>query len=405
MRKLRSLAAAALVCALAVPAAAQSTGAVRIGILNDMSGIYSDFQGPGSVVAAQMAVEDFGGKVNGQPIEVIGADHQNKTDVGVSIAREWLDKGGVNAIVDVPNSAIALAVNDIVRQHNSVFLVTGGGTDLLTGEKCSPNTVQWVYDTWADANSIARLGVRSGGKSWFFITADYAFGYALEKQAMRAVTEEGGTVVGSVRVPLGAMDVSSFILQAQASKADVIALASAGGDVTNAIKTAKEFGVMSGGQKMVALIFQIENVQSLGLETAQGIETVNPFYWDMNERTRAFSTRFRERDRKHAVPNEMHAGVYSAVIHYLKAVQAVGSAADGAAVVKKMKELPTSDPLYGEGTVREDGRKMHPMYLIRVKSPAESKGEWDYYKIRTSIPAEEAFRPLSEGNCPLVAKK
>ena len=399
-----TLALFAALFASVTPALADTpTGAVRIGILNDMSGIYSDFQGPGSVVAAQMAVEDFGGKVNGLPIEIIGADHQNKADIGLAIARQWLDKDGVDAIVDVPNSAIALAVNDVVRDHNAVFLVTGGGTDLLTGEKCSPNTVHWVYDTWADANSIARAVSRRGAKTWFFLTADYAFGYALEKQAIRAVEQEGGKVLGTVRHPLGAQDFSSFVLQAQASKAAAVGLASAGGDVTNAIKTAKEFGLIQGGQKVVALIFQINNVQALGLETAQGILTVNPFYWDLNDATRAFTKRFRERDRKHAVPNEMHAGVYSAVTHYLKALQAVGSAKDGAAVVKKMKETPTKDPLFGEGYVRPDGRKIHPMYLLEVKTPQESRGEWDYYKIVATIPGEEAFRPLAEGNCPLVA--
>jgi branched-chain amino acid transport system substrate-binding protein len=394
---------AALLCLLATPALAKiSAGTVRIAVLNDMSGIYSDFQGPGSLLAAQMAVEDFGGKVAGMPVAVIAADHQNKPDVGVSIARQWLDSDGVDAIVDVPNSAIALAVNDIVREHNSVFLVVGGGTDALTGEKCSPNTVHWVYDTWADANAMARAGVRAGAKTWYFLTADYAFGYALEKQGMRAVTEEGGKVLGSIHVPLGAQDVSSFILQAQASKADAVALASAGGDVTNAIRTAKEFGLMKGGQKIVALIFQINNVEALGTDTAQGILTVNPFYWNLNDDTRSFAKRFQARDRKHAVPNEMHAGVYSAVTHYLKALQALAGKADGASVVKKMKEMPTDDPLFGKGYVRIDGRKMHPMYLLQVKSPSESKGPWDYYKVLASIPAEEAFRPLAEGHCPLV---
>ncbi|CAA7626746.1 Extracellular ligand-binding receptor [Candidatus Terasakiella magnetica] len=405
MKKLVLAAATALICGAVQPAAAEFTGGViKIGVLNDMSGIYSDFQGPGSVIAAQMAVEDFGGKVNGTSVEVLAADHQNKPDVGMAIARQWLDKDGVDVIMDLPNSAIALAVNEVVREKNSVFIGIGAGTDLLTGEKCSPNTVHWVYDTWADANSLARAASRAGAKSWYFVTADYAFGYAVEKQAIRAVEQEGGKVLGSVRHPLGTMDFSSFVLQAQASKAQAIGIASAGGDVTSVIKQAKEFGITQGGQKLVALIFQINSVQALGLETTQGLLTVSPFYWDQNAETRAFAKRFQERHKKHAVPNEMHAGMYSAVTHYLKSLQALGSDGDGRAVVAKMKELRTKDQLFGEGYVREDGRKMHPMHLIEVKTPAESKGEWDYFKILSTIPAEESFRPLAEGNCPMIKK-
>lgn len=405
MRKRLLAAFAALACASAAPASAEFTGgAIKIGVLNDMSGVFSDFQGPGSVIAAQMAVEDFGGKVNGVPVQVIAADHQNKPDIGLAIARQWLDKDGVDAIFDVPNSAIALAINDVVRDKNSVFMVAGGGADQLTGEKCSANTVHWVYDTWSYANSIGRAVVRQGGKDWFFITADYAFGHAMEKQGARSVEAEGGKVVGAVRHPLGNMDFSSFLLQAQASKASAIGLANAGGDTVTSIKQAVEFGIANGGQKLVAMIFQINSVHALGLETAKGLLTVNPFYWDANDGTRAFSRRYQARHGKKAMPNEMQAGIYSAVLHYLKALQALGADGDGKAVVEKMKATRTNDPIFGDGYIREDGRKMHPMYLLEVKSPAESKGEWDYLKVVREIPAEEAFRPLAEGNCPLVKR-
>jgi branched-chain amino acid transport system substrate-binding protein len=377
---------------------------VRIGVMNDQSSVYADFQGRGSVLAAQMAVEDYGGRAAGRKVEVISADHQNKPDVGSAIARRWLDREGVDVIVDLPNSAVALAVSEIVRQKTKVLIGSGAGTSELTGSKCSPNTVHWTYDTWAYGHSLARAVVARGGKTWFFITADYAFGHDLEKQATEQVVRDGGKVVGGVRAPLGTPDFSSLLLQAQASGAQVVALAVAGGDTTNSLKQAAEFGLPE-KQSMVALIFTLNNVPALGLKASQGVLTVNPFYWDMNEGTRAFSRRFQKRVHNGAMPNDMQAGVYSAVLHFLKAVDKVGAATDGRAVVAAMKALPTDDPLFGKGRIREDGRKLHPMYLLQVKSPEESKGDWDYYKVISTIPADQAFRPMSEGNCPLVAGK
>jgi branched-chain amino acid transport system substrate-binding protein len=392
-----------LLC-IAVAGVAHAQEPIRIGVMNDQSSVYADFQGKGSVLAAQMAVEDYGGKAAGRKIEVISADHQNKPDVGSVIARRWLDEDGVDLIVDVPNSAVALAVSEIVRQKNKVLIGSGAGTSELTGSKCSPNTVHWTYDTWAYGHSLAKAVVQRGGKSWFFITADYAFGHDLEKQATEQVLRDGGKVVGGVRTPLGTPDFSSFLLQAQASGAQVIALAVAGGDTTNSLKQAAEFGLPA-KQRMVSLIFTLNNVPALGLKASQGVLTVNPFYWDMNEGTRAFSRRFQSRAHNHAMPNDMQAGVYSAVLHYLKAVDKVGAATDGKAVVAAMKAMPTDDPLFGKGRIREDGRKLHPMYLLQVKSPEESRGDWDFYKVIATIPADQAFRPMSEGNCPLVAGK
>jgi branched-chain amino acid transport system substrate-binding protein len=372
--------------------------------MNDQSSVYADFQGKGSVLAAQMAVEDYGGKAAGRKVEVVFADHQNKPDVGSAIARKWLDQDGVDLIVDLPNSAVALAVNEVVRQKNRVMIGSGAGTSELTGSKCSPNTVHWTYDTWAYGHSLARAVVQRGGKTWFFITADYAFGHDLERQATDQLTKDGGKVVGGVRTPLGTPDFSSFLLQAQASGAQVVALAVAGGDTTNSLKQAAEFG-LTAKQSMVSLIFTLNNVPALGLKASQGVLTVNPFYWDMNDGTRAFSRRFQKRAHNNAMPNDMQAGVYSAVLHFLKAVDKVGGASDGKAVVAAMKAMPTDDPLFGKGRIREDGRKLHPMYLLQVKSPEESKGDWDFYKVISTIPAEQAFRPMSEGNCPLVAGK
>jgi branched-chain amino acid transport system substrate-binding protein len=390
------------VLAFAGPAQAQEP--IRVGVMNDQSSVYADFQGKGSVLAAQMAVEDYGGKAAGRKVEVVFADHQNKPDVGSAIARKWLDQDGVDLIVDLPNSAVALAVNEVVRQKNRVMIGSGAGTSELTGSKCSPNTVHWTYDTWAYGHSLARAVVQRGGKTWFFITADYAFGHDLERQATDQLTKDGGKVVGGVRTPLGTPDFSSFLLQAQASGAQVVALAVAGGDTTNSLKQAAEFG-LTAKQSMVSLIFTLNNVPALGLKASQGVLTVNPFYWDMNDGTRAFSRRFQKRAHNNAMPNDMQAGVYSAVLHFLKAVDKVGGASDGKAVVAAMKAMPTDDPLFGKGRIREDGRKLHPMYLLQVKSPEESKGDWDFYKVISTIPAEQAFRPMSEGNCPLVAGK
>jgi len=392
--------AAVLVALIATPVYAETNGVLRIGVLNDMSSVYADFQGPGSVVAAQMAIEDFA-KQSNRKVEVTSGDHQNKPDIGAGIARRWLDVEGIDMIVDLPNSAVALAVGDIVREKNKVAIGSGAGTALLTGAKCSPNFVHWTYDTWAMGHALARGVIASGGKNWFFITADYAFGHDLEKQASEEITASGGKILGGVRHPLGTSDFSSFLLQAQASGADVVALANAGGDTTNTVKQAAEFKI-GAKQKIVALIFDLQSVPALGLNTAQGLVAVNAFYWDMNEQTRAWAKRFQQRHAKKMMPNHMHAGVYAAVLHYLKSVDKVGSPADGAAVVAAMKTIPTDDPLFGKGTIRADGRKIHPMYLLEVKAPSELKGEWDVFKVVGTIPADKAFRPLNEGGCPLL---
>ncbi len=391
--------AAALCALLAGPATAQE--AVRIGVMNDMAGVYSDDQGPGSVLAAQMAAEDFGGSVGGRRIEIVAGDHQNKTDIGAQLARRWIENEGVGLIVDLPNSAIALAVNEIARDRNKVMIGSGAGTALLTGEKCSPNTVHWTYDTWAYGHGLARAVIQQGVKSVFFITADYAFGHDLEKQFSDEAVRQGVKVLGSARHPIGMSDFASLLVQAQGSGADAVAFANAGGDTSNSLKQAGEFG-LARKQKLLALIMGQNNVRALGLQASQGTMLVVPFYWDANDETRAFARRFAQRHPKHNMPNDMQAGVYSAVLHYLKAVKQVGGAADGKAVVAAMKALPTDDPLFGKGLIRVDGRKIHPMYLFQVKSPAESTGPWDIYKLAGTIPADQAFRPLREGGCPLV---
>jgi len=386
---------------LVLAATAQAQSPVRIGVLNDMSGVYADDQGPGSLLAARMAVEDYGGKAAGRAVEVLSGDHQNKVDVGASIARRWVENEGVGMIADVTNSAIALAVSDIVRDRNKVMIASGAGTALLTGAKCSPNTIQWTYDTWAYGHGMARAIIQTGAKSAYFITADYAFGHDLEKQFSEEFVKQGGKVVGASRHPIGASDFSSLLLQAQSSKAEVVAFANAGGDTSNSLKQAAEFG-LGQKQKLGALIMGQNNVRALGLQASQGINLMVPFYWDTNEATRAFAKRFQERHPKKLMPNDMHAGVYSGVLHYLKAVDKAGGEVDGKAVVTAMKALETDDPLFGKGSVRVDGRKLHPMYLFQVKSPAESKGEWDVYKLVATIPAADAFRPLNEGGCPLA---
>jgi len=391
--------AAALCALLAGPATAQE--AVRIGVMNDMAGVYSDDQGPGSVLAAQMAAEDFGGSVGGRRIEIVAGDHQNKTDIGAQLARRWIESEGVGLIVDLPNSAIALAVNEIVRDRNKVMIGSGAGTALLTGDKCSPNTVHWTYDTWAYGHGLARAVIQQGVKSVFFITADYAFGHDLEKHFSDEAVKQGVKVLGSARHPIGMSDFASLLVQAQGSAADAVAFANAGGDTSNSLKQAGEFG-LARKQKLLALIMGQNNVRALGLQASQGTMLVVPFYWDANDETRAFARRFAQRHPKHNMPNDMQAGVYSAVLHYLKAVKQIGGAADGKAVVAAMKALPTDDPLFGKGLIRVDGRKIHPMYLFQVKSPAESTGPWDIYKLVATIPADQAFRPLREGGCPLV---
>ena len=400
MNKLKSmLLGAVALAAVAAPAAAQTN--VKIGVLSDMSSLYADLGGAGSVLAARMAVEDFGAAAKGLRVEFVSADHQNRPDVGSNIARQWYDRDGVDVIVDVPNSGVALAVNGVTREKNKVFLVSGAATSALTGEQCSPNTIHWPYATWALANGTGRAIVQQGGDTWFFMTADYAFGHQLEADTSNVVRQLGGRVVGGVRTPLNAPDFSSFLLQAQSSRAKIIGLANAGGDTINSIKQAGEFGIVRRGQSLAGLLIFITDIHGLGLETAQGLIFTNAFYWDKNDGTRAFAQRFQAANRG-IRPTMVHAGVYSAVTHYLKAVEAARSTADGKAIVDRMKATPTADALFGEGSIRADGRKIHDMYLYEVKKPSESRGAWDYYKLRATIPAAQAFRPIAEGNCPLT---
>jgi branched-chain amino acid transport system substrate-binding protein len=394
-------AAAALAIGASAAQAQYSDGTIKIGVLTDMSSLYADVGGPGSVLAAQMAVEDFGAAAKGMKVEVVSADHQNKPDVGSSIARQWFDVDKVDVIVDTPNSGVALTVNGITREKNKVFLNSGAASSDLTGKSCSPNTIHWTYDTWMLANGTGSAIVKQGGDSWFFLTSDYAFGHALERDTEAVVLKNGGKVLGKVRHPLNTADFSSFLLQAQASKAKIIGLANAGGDTINSIKQAAEFGIVQGGQNLAGLLVFITDVHSLGLKTAQGLIFTETWYWDLNDGSRAFAKKFAPRNNN-KYPTMSQAGVYSSVIHYLKALEALKNDADGKAVVAKMKEMPTDDPLFGKGTVRQDGRKLHPAYLVEVKKPEESKGPYDYYKIRATIPADQAFRPLNEGGCELV---
>jgi branched-chain amino acid transport system substrate-binding protein len=375
---------------------------LRLGVLNDMSGVYADFQGIGSVIAARLAVEDFGGRMGERPIEVISGDHQNKPDTGMTIARDWLDNGGVDVILDVPNSAVALAVADLVRQKNRVFMGSGAGTSDLTGRACSPNTVHWTYDTWEIGHSMGRAVTEQGGKKWFLLVADYAFGYDLEKSMAEAVRAAGGTVVGSVRHPLGNADFSTFLIQAQSSGADVLGLANAGGDTDTTLKQAAEFG-LTGKMRMAGPVVTVNTVRSIGMPAAQGLLAIQAFYWDMNDGTRAFARRFQALHPRHNMPNDLQAGVYGGTLATLRAIAALGGkSSDGAAVVRQMKAAPSTDPLFGTSPVREDGRVLHPIYLLEAKKPAESHGEWDYFKLVDTLAPEEAFRPLSQGGCPLI---
>jgi branched-chain amino acid transport system substrate-binding protein len=395
----RAAFAVAVMLALApMPAGAQTK--IKIGVINDQSSVYADSQGIGSVVAAQLAVEDYA-KALGVEVEIVSADHQNKVDIGANIARRWYEAEGVDMVSDVPNSAVAFAVNTLARDLNKVLIGSGAGSAQLTGKMCTPNTVHWTYDTWELGHGFAKAVFARGGKKWFFISADYAFGKELEANASDEVKALGGEVVGAVHAPIGTADFSTFLVQAQSSGADTIAFANAGGDLSNALKQAAEYG-LSGKFRLPGFVFQINNVQALGLPAAQGVLALMPFYWDQNDASRAFAKRFQERHPRKLMPNDMQAGVYSSTVHYLKAVAALKSAQDGKAVVAKMKELPTDDPLYGKGTIRIDGRKIHPVSLYETKSPAESKGDWDYFKLISTVPGEQAFRPLSEGGCPLV---
>ncbi|MFG1245549.1 ABC transporter substrate-binding protein [Xanthobacter flavus] len=399
--KSRILMGLAILLAATTAASAQAPKTVKIGVLNDQSGAYADMGGVGSVVAAQLAIEDSGLKQKGWTIDVVSADHQNKADIAANVARSWFDVDGVDMITDVTNSAAALAVNQITRDKNKVMLASGPATSDLTGKACSPNTVHWTSDTWAFAHGTGQAIVKTGGDTWFFLTADYAFGQALERDTADVVEKNGGKVVGRVRVPLGTSDFSSFLVQAQGSKAKIVGLANSGADTTNSIKQAAEFGIVAGGQNLAGLLIYISDVHSMGLPVAQGLILTSPFYWDMNDKTRTFSQRFAEKMRG-AKPTMVQAGVYSATLNYLKTVAELGDAKDGRKVVDAMKAKPIKDPLFGEGRIRADGRKIHDMYLFEVKKPAESKAPWDYYKLRATIPAEEAFRPLSQSECALL---
>ena len=400
--KLKSLlATTAFAALLASPALAQQI-TVKAGVLNDRSGLYADLSGEGSVLAARMAVEDFKAAEKGIKVEIVSADHQNKPDVGSTIARQWYDQDGVDLILDVPTSSVALAVHQITKEKNKIHINSGAASSDISGKACTPNTIHWTYDTYALAQGTGGAMVKAGGDTWYFLTADYAFGHALERDTGAVVTKAGGKVLGAVRTPFPGTDFSSFLLQAQASKAKVIGLANAGGDTINSIKQAGEFGIVAGGQKLAGLLVFITDVHSLGLQTAQGLVLTESFYWDTNDQTRAWSDRFAKANGGKK-PSMVQAGVYSGMLHYLKAVEAAKSKETGA-VMAKMKELPTDDPLFGKGSVRADGRKMHDLFLFEVKKPSESKGPWDYYKQIAVLPAEQAFRPLAESECPLVKK-
>ena len=399
--KIHKLLVTAAVMSFVTSASAEiSNGNVKIGVLTDMSGPYADNVGAGSVLAARMAVEDFGGKVNGMPVEVISADHQNKADIGLALARKWYDTEGVDTITEVVSSGVALAVQLLSREKDKVFLATGPGTPDLTGKACSPNGIHWAYDNYALANVATAPLVQKGLKSWYFVTADYSFGQALEAEAAKVVTANGGTVLGSSRHPLNSSDFSSFLLQAQASKAQVVGLANAGADMMTALKQANEFGLTAGGQSIAALLVNLPDIHALGLASAKGLIFADSFYWDANDKTREWSKRFMARFNGKA-PGSLQAAVYGAVTHYLKAVEATKSDA-GSVVVPQMKKTPINDFYTTNASIREDGRVIRDMYLLQVKEPDESKAPWDYYKILDTVPGDKAFRPLKDGNCPLV---
>ena len=401
MRRIFSGVFASVLALSATAALAQTKPPLKLGGILDMSGLYADITGPGSEAAARMAVEDFGGEVLGRKVEIVVADHLNKADVSASLARDMLDNQGVEMIFDVAASATALAAGEIAKARNKLIIFNGPATVALTNEACGPYTVHYTYDTYGQANVTGLAAVKSGLDTWFFLTADYAFGQALEKDTTNVVLKNGGKVLGSVRHPLNSSDFSSFLLQAQASKAKVIGLANAGGDTINAIKQAAEFGLMKGGQKASPLLVFITDIDSIGLEIAQNLLLSEGFYWDLNDETRAFSKRFTERRKR--PPTTAQAGVYSSVLHYLKAVKAAGTT-DPAAVIKLMKETPINDMFAKNGRIREDGRMVHDMYLFEVKKPSESKGRWDYYKLVGTVSGNDAFQPLEQSRCPLVKK-
>jgi branched-chain amino acid transport system substrate-binding protein len=405
-RLARHLAASVALAALslATPALAQDK-TVKIGVLTDMSSLYADINGPGAVTAVNMAIEDSGLRGKGWKIDVVSGDHQNKPDVGVNIARQWIDTEKVDVVTDVPNSGVALAISNLVKEKNAILLNQAAASADLTGKACNANTLSTTYDTYMLANGTGKALTKAGGDSWFFVSADYAFGAAMQRDAAAVVEASGGKVLGNVKHPLNTSDFSSFLLQAQSSKAKVIGFANAGGDTTNAIKQAAEFGIVAGGQKLAALLLFVNDVHSLGLKTAQGLTFTESFYWDLNDKTRAWSAKFQEKAANHAKPSMTQAGNYAAITHYLKTLEALGNNPhDGAKVVAKMKELPTDDPLFGKGPIRADGRRLIPAYLFEVKKPEESKGPWDYYKLLATIAPEDAAKPLEASECPLVKK-
>ncbi|EGP53979.1 extracellular ligand-binding receptor (plasmid) [Agrobacterium tumefaciens F2] len=397
--KLKGLLLACALVSFHGPALAETT--IKLGVLTDLSGPYADLSGKGSVIATQMAVEEFQKTHPDFKIEVISADHQNKPDVGSAVARKWFDQDGVDAVVDVASSAVALAVSKLAADSNKVFLASGSASSDITNKSCSANTVQWTYDTYALSKGTGDALARAGGDKWFFVTADYAFGHAMERDTSRFVEMAGGKVLGNVRHPINTPDFSSFLLQAQSSGANVVGLANAGADTINAVKQAAEFGLTASGLRLAGLLVFITDVHSLGIQAAQGLVVTEAFYWDLNDSTRTFSKRFAERHGG-KMPSQVHAGAYSAALHYLKAVAAAGQKTDGKAVVAKMEELPTEDEAFGKGSIRKDGRKLHDMFLFEVKKPAESSGPWDLYKQLATIPADQAFRPVAESECPLL---
>jgi branched-chain amino acid transport system substrate-binding protein len=395
---------ACVLAAWTAPAWAQlSNDSVKIGVATDMASLYSDINGPGAVAAVEMAIADFGGSVLGKKIEMVSGDIQNKADVASTLAARWYDNEKVDVILGAGASSSSIAIMGVAGEKKRVYLATDPASSDITGKLCNPYTVHWVYDTSALANGTGSAVVKSGGKTWFFLTADYAFGYALQRDVAAVVTKNGGTVLGEVRHPINTSDFSSFLLQAQASKAQIIGLANAGGDTISSIKQAAEFGIVKGGQKLAGLLVFVSDVHSLGLERAQGLRLTEAFYWDQNDRTRAFSKRFAEKF-KNRMPTMIQAGFYSAALAYLEAVKAAGTD-DADKVMAQLKSRQWDDPIFGKSWIRPDGRKMHDMYLFEVKTPAESKGPWDYYKPLATIPADEAFRPMDQGNCPMVAKK
>jgi branched-chain amino acid transport system substrate-binding protein len=400
MRPIAALVSAAglLSAALITPAAAQQTP-LKIGVLSDFSSVYSDIGGQGNVEATKMAIEDFGGQMFGKPIDMVAADVLNKPDVASTIARKWWETEGVDMIIDLPTSATALAVMELSKQYEKIMIVTDAASSDITGKSCSPYTAHWTYDTYSNAHTVGSAIVKNGGDSWFFLTADYVFGHSIERDTGDVVRAAGGKVVGSVKHPLNTADFSSFLLQAQASKAKIIGLANGGGDTINAIKQAGEFGIVAGGQNLAAIVMFISDVHSLGLKLAQGLIVTEAYYWDLNDKTRAFGKRFMERVKR--MPTMNQAATYSATLHYLKAVQAAGTK-DTRTVMAKMREMPVKDAFTDNGVLREDGRMVHSMFLFQVKKPEESKAPWDYYKLLAEVPADQAFRPLKDGGCPLV---